>query len=136
MQRIKIFVAAIPSVAASFVRWLNPNYDLLVVTSMEQARRLLDHERGITLFLIGAHFDDSRSMNLINEIRAKEAFESTPIIVVRTIRSEYADVLKQTFTLMKSLNRITDYFDFDSQEDAGPTVVEAVNQALNIGDGT
>lgn len=132
MPQSRILIASNPRALASFVRWLDPDYDVLAVTSLDQARQLLEVESGIALFLIGAHFDDSQALELINVIRSKEQYLTTPLIVVRTMHSEYADMLKQTFTVMKTVKGITEYLDFDSEKEAGPTVTEAITRALKV----
>lgn len=132
MQQPRILIAAHPRAVASFVRWLDPDYDVLAVTGLQQAQVLLASESDIGLFLIGAHFDDSQALELINAIRLLKQYEKTPLIVVRTMPSDYADMLKQTFTVMKTVKGITEYLDFDSETEAGEAVVDAINRALNI----
>lgn len=132
MQQTKILIAAHPRALASFVRWLDPSYDVLAVTGLQQAQALLAAESDIGLFLIGAHFDDSQALELINAIRSMERHQTTPLIVVRTMASDYAQLLKQTFTAMKTVKGITEYLDFDTEREAGPSVIEAISRALQI----
>ncbi|MBA3857199.1 MAG: hypothetical protein C0507_09860 [Cyanobacteria bacterium PR.3.49] len=90
-------------------------YDLVPTTTLLQAKRMVI-EDGIDIFVIGIHFDDSRSLEFVHEIRSCEKNAKTPIIMVRTMPSAIEHTLRKSVLAVKSLYDIAIYLECESEE--------------------
>jgi response regulator RpfG family c-di-GMP phosphodiesterase len=106
-------------------------HELLQTTTSQQAEKLIT-EDGIELFVIGIHFDDSRAMELVKQIRTDKKHEHTPIIMIRITPSEIVAFLRQTMDTMKSLKVIDDYLEVDNDPLAEVKIKNLVNKHLRV----
>jgi hypothetical protein len=104
-------------------------YEIYDATTLEQAERLVV-EDGISLFVVGIHFDDSRAGELIKFIRKDAKHKTTPILVLRTAASQVADYLRSTMDVMKSVQTISEYLELELEENPGPIIKEAAARCL------
>lgn len=79
---------------------------------LQEAERLIV-ENGISLFVVGIHFDDSRAMQLITSIRTDENHKDTPILVVRLSPSEHEEMLRMSLDTLVKLNIVSEYIEMD-----------------------
>ncbi len=103
MNPARILVADESKVLARIRRAL-ARYDLIETSTMQQVQRMIIEDE-IDLFLVGAHFDDSRTMDFIKAVRIDERHKSTPIVVVRLSPSAHAAILRSTFETMIALHK-------------------------------
>jgi DNA-binding response OmpR family regulator len=105
MARILIAVSklALPEGSAALAA-----HELLEITTLRQSETLIAQDV-IDMFVIGVHFDDSRSVELVKLIRQSSKYKTTPILMLRVTPSEMAHFIKQTMDAMKHLWSITDY---------------------------
>jgi hypothetical protein len=129
MSVARVLAAATPKVLPYLCQALS-DYDVLATTSLNQAITLVRDER-IDIFVIAVHFDDSRSIDLVNAINGVPGHSGTPLIVFRTLSSQYTDMLRQTLSALKSVGKITDYYEFESDSEAWQKLRTAVAMTLD-----
>lgn len=92
-------------------------YELIETTMLQEAKRAVAKHH-IDLFVIGIHVDDSLALELVRFIRTKAQYKDTPLILVRLLPSQNAEVLRETISAMKSLHKISEYLEVEL--DAAP----------------
>jgi DNA-binding response OmpR family regulator len=97
MKRTKILIAQNPTAVDITAKAL-PDYDLVIVTDLLNTQYQI-REKGIDIFVIGIHFDDSRAVDLISVIRKDDKYRKTPILILRLLPTEIGDTLKWLLTL-------------------------------------
>lgn len=86
--------------------------EVIHATTQAEAERLII-EDGINLFILGIHFDDSRALQVITNIRLDKNHKDTPILVVRLSPSEHSDMLRMTLDTLIKLNIVTEFIEFE-----------------------
>jgi DNA-binding NtrC family response regulator len=117
-------ILALPQVSAALA-----DHQLSETTTMQQAEKLIAQD-GIDMFVIGIHFDESRSVELVKLIRQNSKYKTTPILMLRVTPSEMAHFIKQTMDAMKHLWSITDYLELEGDPDAAEKIADAVTRYL------
>lgn len=125
-KKPKVLIAADPAAIPKIAQSLS-EHELLATTSLKQAEELLKAD-GIDLFVVGVHFDDSRALEFINQVRLDGRHHATPIVVFRSQPSDHAEILKQTFQVMKTIRGVTEYLELDA--DDGEQLRASINRAL------
>jgi response regulator RpfG family c-di-GMP phosphodiesterase len=124
----RILIAEEESVMGLIVQGLD-GYELLQATAFSEAKRLVC-EHGISLFIIGIHFDDSQAMALVKFIRTEKHHKETPIVIVRLLPSKNANMLRQTLDVMKTIQGISDYLELVNDPQASNKIRAAVDNCL------
>ena len=84
-------------------------YDQIIVSTVKEAQRSI-LEDGIDLFIMGIHFDDSRATELASLVRESPKHATTPVLLVRVLRSSIAKFIRSTSNALKISGSITDFF--------------------------
>lgn len=88
-------------------------FELVPAATVKEAERLIT-ENGINLFIIGIHFDDSRALQLITDIRLDEKHKTTPIVVVRLSQSEHTEMLRMTMDTLIKLHIVDEFIEIEN----------------------
>jgi DNA-binding response OmpR family regulator len=128
MNQERILLALEPAAFPEMRRALAA-YELLEAANLTQAQNYLLDPR-IDMFVVGIHFDDSRAMELIRIIRSNKRLKSVPVLVIRTLPSEQAKLLRDALGMMKVVMAISDYMELEGDAQAAAKVAEAVAAAL------
>lgn len=120
---------ALEAACVSEVQEALRDYDLLLAVTLSEAQKAIA-EDGIELFVIGVHFDDSRSMELIRLIRLDRKHKKVPIIVTRMLPTIQTKMLHDTLELMKVLMGITDYLELEGDPGAKAKLKSVVKKTL------
>ncbi len=107
-------------------------HELLETTTLQQSERLVIEDI-IDLFVIGIHFDDSRTMELVKLIRLDPKHKETPILITRLTPSSMAEFIQQTMETMKSLRVVTDYLELEDDPMADVKIRDTVSRLLPAG---
>lgn len=113
MSDTRILIAQPKEAIALTTRALR-GYDLVPTTTLMQAKRMVI-EDGIDIFVIGIHFDDSRSLEFVHEIRSSEYHADTPVIMVRTMPSAIEHTLRKSVHAVKDLYNIALYLECEDE---------------------
>lgn len=81
-------------------------FDFRSAFTLDDALRLLDSPMDFDLIIIGVHFDDSRAVDLLREIRSRPKYELTPILFIRTQPSTISQILEQSILSLKDAYRV------------------------------
>lgn len=81
-------------------------FDFRSAFTLDDALRLLDSPMNFDLIIIGVHFDDSRAVDLLREIRSRPKYELTPILFIRTQPSNISQILEQSILSLKDAYRV------------------------------
>jgi hypothetical protein len=65
------------------------------------------------LIIIGVHFDDSRAVDLLREIRSRPRYELTPVLFIRTQPSSISLILEQSILSLKDAYRVNGFIETD-----------------------
>jgi len=128
MKKERILLALEPE-AFPEMRHALAAYELLEAANLNQAQNYL-LEPDIDMFVLGIHFDDSRAMELIRIIRSNKRLKTVPVLVIRTLPSEQAKLLRDALGMMKVVMAISDYIELEGDVQAGAKVAETVAAAL------
>ncbi|HEY9777898.1 MAG TPA: hypothetical protein V6C81_29320 [Planktothrix sp.] len=105
-------------------------YNLIEATSVENAEQLMtDHK--VDLVIVGAHFDDSRSVQLINAVRKDTRHKESPILAVRMAPSDNPKILLDTFSTMIKLRLLSAYLEINDFAKEGQEVRSVVKNLLS-----
>jgi hypothetical protein len=131
MPPSKILIAQNPRALAKTERAFT-GYDILTALDVKAAEYwLLRHN--IDAFIIGAHFDDSRGLQLASIIRSNAKHKERPIIMVRLLTSDNSQMLRTTFGALIDSGTINAYLEFEEDDaEASKKIREAVDQQLQI----
>ncbi|MDR3617460.1 MAG: hypothetical protein P4L53_28145 [Candidatus Obscuribacterales bacterium] len=128
MNTTRILVAHEPERSEVITSALQ-GYNVVLVTSIDAARYQV-MEDGFKLFVIGIHFDDSRAVELVTELRKDGKHKYTPVILVRLLSSPLADFLRNTTELLCKIGTVTKYLELDTDPEPGKAILDAVDKAL------
>jgi len=128
MNRSKILLAQEATVVAYSAEALSC-YHVISVTTFAQAQRaILDED--IEVFVIGIHFDDSKAIELVRQIRNSHKHFHKPIIIIRVLPSQLAKTLKHSVMAVKKLYDIADYLELEHSADPSQELCEAIDNQL------
>ncbi|MBA3859120.1 MAG: hypothetical protein C0508_01250 [Cyanobacteria bacterium PR.023] len=88
-------------------------FDFRSAFTLDDALRILDSPMNFDLIIIGVHFDDSRAVDLLREIRSKPKYELTPILFIRTQPSSISQILEQSILSLKDAYRVNGLIETD-----------------------
>ncbi|MDR3616388.1 MAG: hypothetical protein P4L53_22700 [Candidatus Obscuribacterales bacterium] len=131
MPPVKILIAQDPRALAKTEKAFT-GYDILTALDIKAADYwLLRHE--IDAFIIGAHFDDSRGVQLVSIIRNNFEHRNKPIIMVRLLPSDNAQMIRTTFGALIDSGAVNAFLEFDENDpETSKKIREAVDQQLQI----
>lgn len=89
------------------------DFDFRSSPTLDDALRLLDSPMSFDLIIIGVHFDDSRAVDLLREIRSRPRYELTPVLFIRTQPSSISQILEQSILSLKDAYRVNGFIETD-----------------------
>jgi CheY-like chemotaxis protein len=89
------------------------DFDFRSSSTLDDALRLLDSPMSFDLIIIGVHFDDSRAVDLLREIRSRPRYELTPVLFIRTQPSSISLILEQSILSLKDAYRVNGFIETD-----------------------
>jgi len=89
------------------------DFDFRSSSTLDDALRLLDSPMSFDLIIIGVHFDDSRAVDLLREIRSRPRYELTPVLFIRTQPSSISQILEQSILSLKDAYRVNGFIETD-----------------------
>lgn len=101
------------------------NYDLLKVTTLKEAQRLI-LENGIDLVIIDMAFDNGSVMDLVSFVRENGRHFDTPIIVTRSKPIEEAEFIRSLMNTLCSVRIVSEYLELDNPDRAIVRIKSAV----------
>lgn len=104
-------------------------YDLVVVSTLDAAVSLIK-EDGIKLFVIGVHFDESRAIELVNEIRKDRKHKSTPIVLLRQSSIRITSLLRTTIDSLKKVGTVSEYLEVENNPEPGKAIRDSISRLL------
>ncbi len=113
-KNARILVAEAPSAVERW-RAILSGYDILVAETSKQALSLLENNH-VDLIICGVHFDDSRALNLVTQIRKIKANEKTPVVIARLLPSELSKMLKQSVNVLQNELGISRYIEIEEYD--------------------
>jgi hypothetical protein len=93
------------------------NYDLLKVTTLKSAQRLII-EDGINLVIIDMAFDHGAVMDLVSFIRENHEHSKIPIIITRSQPVNEAAFVRSLMNTLCSVGIVNEYLELDNPERA------------------
>lgn len=111
-QRSLILIADIPEGAEVLKQWLSPYHDLVLVHSLTSATRLISNV-DFDAIVCGAHFDDSRMIDLLRAVRAEGRYSDKPYVVVRAYPTNLSPDMEGKAKQMASVLGATAYITVD-----------------------
>lgn len=104
-------------------------HELVLVNDLQAAQyQILEDE--IDLFVVGIHFDDSRSIELIDLIQKDQKHTNTPVILIRLLHTPLADFLRTTVATLIKLGTVTQYLELADDLNPELSLREAVSSCL------
>jgi CheY-like chemotaxis protein len=107
-------------------------FDFHSASTLHDALRLLDSPMIFDLIIIGVHFDDSRAVDLLREIRCRSLYELTPVIFVRTQPSNISQILEQSILSLKDAYRISGLIETELLHEDDGKIREAIVQIASL----
>lgn len=89
------------------------DFDFRSASTIEDALRILDSPMDFNLIILGVHFDDSRAVDLLREIRLRTRYEKTPVLFIRTQQSSISQILEQSILSLKDAYRVNGLIETD-----------------------
>ncbi|PZM77143.1 MAG: hypothetical protein DKT66_28300 [Candidatus Melainabacteria bacterium] len=89
------------------------DFDFRSSSTLDDALRLLDSPMSFDLIIIGVHFDDSRAVDLLREIRSRSRYELIPVLFIRTQPSSISQILEQSILSLKEAYRVNGFIETD-----------------------
>jgi CheY-like chemotaxis protein len=123
----RILIAA-PMAGQNFLVPCLMGYEISTAETFTQAIRLLSDE-AFDLVVCSIHFDDSRAVNLLQEIRKDPNRSKTPFIVSRTMPSEHRQLLRLAVETIEKAFGAIPYIELDSYK-GSPDPVAAMRVAI------
>jgi CheY-like chemotaxis protein len=111
-QRKLILIADIPEGAEAVKACLSPHHDLVLVHSLAAATRLIENV-DFDAIICGTHFDDSRMIELLKEVRTDSRYSEKPFVIVRVVPTNLTAEIEANAKQMALVLGATAYITID-----------------------
>lgn len=130
MPPVKILIAQSPRALAKTERSFT-GYEIFTAFDLKAADYWMQRHE-LDAFIIGVHFDDSRGVELASLIRANAKHKDRPIVIVRLLASENAQLFRTTLDALVQTGIINQYLEFEETEAEIPEKIRAaVDQQIH-----
>ncbi|MBS1957733.1 MAG: hypothetical protein JST89_26345 [Cyanobacteria bacterium SZAS-4] len=104
--------------------------DIRFVQTLSEAKQVLETVK-FDLIIAGVHFDDSRAVELLQEVRTSRKVCDTPLVFVRTRSSSLANEIKRTLANLQKVYHHNGLVETDAYQEDDLRIRAALLSTLN-----